>query len=600
MALNEKFINGSVTRNSKWYSTYMQVIENSININNNSSNVTVIVYVKRNSYGYYTSKTTQCYINLSGDSRSFTIGAINWGAATSGTVEIARMNADVPHSPDGKATIFIDYSWDSGSNPYSPGICSAEGEMILTNIARQSTLTATDCYIESATSINIARADSRYKHKLAWAYEGSNNFVEIANNVDTTYGWTVPKSVYANIPNSQIQKITLRCQTFDGSNKVGNDTFYTFTARVEEEKNSPDLSIVYKDVNPITLALTGNNQKIIRLHSNMNVKLTGTAKNYATIVKYFTNYQGGYSDKAEFNYTPISSLNLPSVTDSRNFVTQGDINYKPFYVPYYKLNYNKLELKRVTQTSSIVKLNLEISWYQEDFGLQENALIVKYRKRVKGGSYGGWTDISSRLNTQTKNIAKITDYTISTTDDFEKTYEYEFELRDKLEVITPTKTLEKGIYVFGINEDFVKTNVILQAKKGIETTTFNGYTPTKIKELWSGNLNIPSIDSGNYTTIQLKESLENYDFIMLFREEYSTNYLKIGATGDNVGASISYYSDFANEGFNVMLCNVRWLNDKTQLQISNNAYSGISKLGEPRFFSGYEGFPLNFIYGIKI
>ena len=119
-----------------------------------------------------------------------------------------EMEFIIPHNTDGTKEIRMRTYLHGGLASFS-GV-DTDATFNLPAIPRASSVTATNADIGSATSININRASSSFKHTLKYSCGGQNG--TIATNVDTSFGWTVPTSFYALIPNSKsILMLLINC-----------------------------------------------------------------------------------------------------------------------------------------------------------------------------------------------------------------------------------------------------------------------------------------------------------------------------------------------------------------------------------------------------
>lgn len=140
MALQTKTITGS-TNNSNW-TWKMEVIENSTDINSNTSSVTINTYLGRASSSSYFGGNATVSINCNGEARSYSktfsyptnVGAGGWVLAQSETFS-------VKHNDNG--TKDIDVSSSMSTSDFTPSYSSASGSITLTTIPRYFSSTPT-------------------------------------------------------------------------------------------------------------------------------------------------------------------------------------------------------------------------------------------------------------------------------------------------------------------------------------------------------------------------------------------------------------------------------------------------------------------------
>ena len=202
-----------ITSAGNWYSNSYHAISVTINGSN--------VYSRAN--------TTQSLISVNG--------------TTPGTVTtIASGTATVGHNADGSKNLGIAFScayrWDT---TYS---WSASGNFNLTTIARASTPSCSNGTIGSTVTVNTNRASSSFTHNLFWKCGSKSG--TIATNVGASASWKIPSDVSAGISNAAKGTVTITCDTYNGSTKIGSKTA-TMTASIPNSSLSISKSWIYTD-----------------------------------------------------------------------------------------------------------------------------------------------------------------------------------------------------------------------------------------------------------------------------------------------------------------------------------------------------------------
>ena len=327
MALQTKTITGS-TVSSNW-SWKMEIIENSISVENNTSSITVKSYLGRPYSASYFGGSANVNITCNGDSRTTNNKSFSYptNVAKEGWALIQTENFNVEHNTDGKKTISVSSSLSNAS--FTPSSASASGEMELTYIPRASSVSGGSGNIDSATKISISRASDTFKHTLE--YEFGDLSGTIATNVEESYNWTIPTSFYAEIPNSNSGTGTIICKTYSDDKLVGTDSI-EFTVKVVNS-NPVIGTFTYKDSNSNTVAITGNNQRIIRNNSNLLFTIgSATPKNSASISKYEITFNNVVKSRTSVGDLDFGKINLSSnstatlkVIDSRGNIATKEI-----------------------------------------------------------------------------------------------------------------------------------------------------------------------------------------------------------------------------------------------------------------------------------
>lgn len=139
----------------------------------------------------------------------------------------------VQHDSDGTKSITVSAS---GMRVVNSGygrndrFADASETIALTAIPRASSFTVSGTTIGSAMAFAIQRAVSTFTHKLYCKY-GSDDYALIADNVGTSYEWTIPESLGGKIPAAMSGTWTLKCETYSGTTLMG-ETVKTVTLTV--------------------------------------------------------------------------------------------------------------------------------------------------------------------------------------------------------------------------------------------------------------------------------------------------------------------------------------------------------------------------------
>lgn len=204
-------------------------------------------------------------------------------------------------------------------------------------------------------------------------------------------------TIYALTPNSNTYKARYILTTTQNSKTYTNYKDFTFTVT---NSNPTFSNFTYKDTNATTVALTGNNQILVKGYSNVSATISTTnravAKNSATMKTYklaignkSTNTKA-YSSTADVTLDTINSINSGTIivyaTDSRGNSTSATKNAT------YK-NYADLVIKSFTATRSnngvgqAVTLKFSGTYWANSFGKVTNAITsVKYFYKVSSAN----------------------------------------------------------------------------------------------------------------------------------------------------------------------------------------------------------------------
>lgn len=418
----------------------LKVEEKSYSISNNTSQV----YVK------LTATTTGSSYNNTGPSGSITIDGTKYNFSKNiplnSTTTLYESTKTITHNSDGKKTITVSYTFNT---EISAGVLTGSRKVTLTTIPRTSTVTCADGNIGSATTININRASSSFTHTITYSFSGLTGTIATKTS-NTSIGWTIPTSFYEKVPNAKSGKVTINCDTYSGSTKVGSSST---TANVFVINSEPDVEATIKDVNSATVALTGDSNKFVKYMSNAKVEITATAKNSATIKskKVICGNKSGTSTSNTLNNVESGTF-VVSCTDSRGFSASKTITKT--LVNYIKLAFTDVSLERPSTTSNTVNASLKGNWFNDNFGTTNNTLSMKYRYRQSGGSWGSYNTISPNKNGNTFSYSS----SLGSSFNFNYEYEFEFVIEDKLMTVTQDVIVTQGIPILDIGKGDVVVN----------------------------------------------------------------------------------------------------------------------------------------------
>lgn len=449
---------GSVSKNSSYYKYYIDVSETNIDTANNTSVVTATLKIYTNYSGTLAVRYASATHTITIDGTNYTITTGEYTLGSYKTVTLGSASKTVTHNTDGSKIVSVsanssDLAQGNGWGPYSG---SASGTMTLTTIPRASSVTCADGNIGSSTTININRASSNFTHTLKYSF-GTLSGTITTKTSETSIGWTIPTSFYAQIPNSTNGKGTITCETYNGDTLIGTKTC-TFNAFVIN--SNPSITATVEDVNEKTIALTGDSNKLVKYFSNAKVVITATAKNSATISSQkVVCGDGKTSTSATSTIEAVESGKITvSCVDSRG-LTASEIIEKEL-VEYIKLALTEVSLERESTTSNVVNVVIKGNYYNNSFGAIANTLELKWRYRLSGGTWSEYITITPTIDGNTFS------YSASLGEEYDYQNEYEFEVvaTDKLMPNTITRTVRKGIPIIDIGENDVNINGEIKVK----------------------------------------------------------------------------------------------------------------------------------------
>lgn len=313
----------------------LSITQNSQNIPNNTSNVTVKATVKW-TYGSYNA-TGQCTGSLTIDGTKYSFSGIkfNTGETQSGSQVVMTKTVDVKHGSSGAKTLVCSASFVTG---VSSGTISASTSKTLTIIHQASTLVVEKGTLGTKQTLTINEQVSGYKHKLFYSclpvasgyILGGKDSFSTANSVD----WTPPLSLAQKSPTQTAVVVTFTLSTYtnDGT-EVGWKQYtkqYTIPASVK-----PSVSLAVSDP-------TGNKNTFdayIQGFSKMKIVATASGNQGSTIESYKIEADGKTYTSASVETGAITGTGTltvkATVTDSRGRTATANttISVLPYSFP---------------------------------------------------------------------------------------------------------------------------------------------------------------------------------------------------------------------------------------------------------------------------
>lgn len=208
---------GNFTTTNQYIVFWIEVIQNSQNISNNTSNVTVKVWIKRTNTGYTTYGSGTVFTNIDGVQRNVSITPSQKITSTAST--IFHQDITVKHNSDG--TKILNVQVGITHDMFNSSQSSVAFNTSLTTIPRSSSISLSASTIEAGKelTVNITRASGSFTHNVYLMF-GSSTFT-IQNGVATSAKGTISLEVLKQIPNAATGLGTVYCDTYNGGTKIG-------------------------------------------------------------------------------------------------------------------------------------------------------------------------------------------------------------------------------------------------------------------------------------------------------------------------------------------------------------------------------------------
>lgn len=523
-------------------SSNISITQNSQNIANNKTNITVRVQVTTTggSYNGY-SKPGICTID--GTTYDF-----SHNIPQNSTTTIFEKTLDVAHDSKGEKTVYASFSFQTG---ISAGTITGSISKKLTTIPRTSevTLSKKNFNIGETITIYTNRKGASFTHTAVIKFNGQT--VRTQTGIDASYSWNT-NELFAKIPNQNQANGTVELTTYSGGTRIGTSAV-NFTGYVVN--SDPVFNNFYcEDTNTVTKTLTGNNQKYIRKYSNLKVTITSankmTTKNSAT-PKYYNIVVGNKIEKLDYSTSEISktinNMNDNTVTvfavDSRG--NQKDKTKALDIVEYSETVLQTVKIERKEGVGETVLISLSGKYANIDFGAKPNTVKnIQLRKKSKTETeFESWVEIKQLVTINTENGTFSCDSKEITGQTFTLGTEYDIEVQVKDELSSDTEPVSlnsgkvllsalknKGISIGGIYNEKLGGPLQLDKKNVIDW--ING-KQDKQKHILKAIL-----DTDNTTITSSKD----YDSVLVSLKQYIKMGNKLSFSNGKivVGSGVNY------------------------------------------------------------
>lgn len=293
-------------------SIVIDITQNSQNIANNTSNVTVKVNAKWTGGSYnLLEKSGSCTID--GKKYTFT-SPFNTGRTTSGSCNLfTKSNLDIPHEADGTKSLSVSASYTSGVS--SGTVTASVPKFVLTTIPRKSTLSVADGTLGTLQALTVARQSSSFTHTITYKCDQASGTL-CTKSSSTSVSWTPPLSLASmNLAGTSVY-VSFTITTYNGNTSIGSTSCsakYEIPASVK-----PSCTVSVSDA----MGYKDKYGGFIQNKSKFAVTITPTLAYSSPIKAYAATANGAKYTKASFTTGLISQAGTnhqvaAQVTDNR-------------------------------------------------------------------------------------------------------------------------------------------------------------------------------------------------------------------------------------------------------------------------------------------
>ena len=372
----------------------LAITQNSQNIANNTSNVTVKVDIAW-TYGSWNHEYPAPSGTLVIDGVSYGFSStFNLNNTSSGSQTLFTKTVDVAHTDNGSKTLYCSASFVSG---VSSGTVTTSASKTLTTIARASQPSCIT-YPEhtqnvgefgKSITIHMNRKSSAFTHTVRYVFGSKSG--TIATGVTTSATWTIPLTLMDLIPNSESGSGTIYVDTYNSSTKVGTKSC-SFTATVPASVK-PTCTMTLEDVTGVK-EIYGSPVKGL---SKIKVTVTAKIAYSSAIATYSISANGAKYTTATATTGVLSTSGTSTVTATvkDNRKRSGSVSENMTVLDYSAPKIDALSVHRCNQDGST---NDRGEYIKVTFSATISSLSSKntatYTLKYKQPSATSWSSVS--------------------------------------------------------------------------------------------------------------------------------------------------------------------------------------------------------------
>lgn len=451
------------------------------------------------------------------------------------------------HGKDGKRT----FSASAEGGIYTTAVnCKGSDSFTLPDIPRASTIVEVNGKkITDSFSVNYTKAISSYSDNLQINVEGkavSQKINSYASGDSFKLSDALKKDIYSASSSSASVSLEFQLITYNGSSKVGASEKIKKSVSIND--SAPSIgTLEYEDTNSKTTAITGDNQKIIRNYSTVNVTVSNmTSKNGSSLSK-LTLSVGNVSTSVSLSGTSTSrtvtlgTINLSNdsvltakVTDTRGNTAVESINMT---ILDYEKPSAMIDIKRRDNFYS--ETDLIVNPHIASLDDKNTATISVQYKESSASSYGASTNIvAGKISTLNLDNTKAFNVKVSVADLLNNT-SYVLYVEKGL----PTLFVDRLKSSVGIN-CFPKDNNSLEVlgKNIYKALYYQAGDTVAVSDIYCAG-NTTSSNTKLYFSIPLANSFDDVKSITLTE-------MKLNVRHGNGGYTLS--NDYVTGGYDIL------------------------------------------------
>ncbi len=444
------------------YNLWLEVTENSSSIENNTSNITVNLKLKRND-GYsnsaYNLNKSDNFAEITINGSAKASGYLVIDTRNSAVVTLSTWTGNVFHNATGELKITVGGTFTMSGTSLSGGTVSGEFNCVTIPRTTPFSLNKTNVNCGESVLLTLNPHSTEFSHKVVYKLNGASSSVNIPKGT-TQVELLIPEEWAEQLTNTNQSTIEFVLKTYKQSSLIGSQTKNIKFTIPATDTFLPDFNI--------QVISNKNNLLPMIWDATVQNKSTITVKVHSFEGKYGSTYSSSYSivcekkkygESAEFDLTESGLVKIKTrVIDSRGL--HRDTEY---YIDVYSYSTPRIVCNDIYRCDLDGTRNEEGTNVAIDFTKtysSVNNLNIGYAK-VKFKKYN---------QTEYSELIQLTKSPFILTDNFEKEASYDFVLQiNDLITVTPIE----------INRVLPSATIPFNIKKGGKGAAFGCYAETE-------------------------------------------------------------------------------------------------------------------------
>ena len=444
------------------YNLWLEVTENSSSIENNSSNITVNLKLKRND-GYsesaYNLNKSDNFAKITINGSTKASGNLAIDTRNSAVVTLSAWTGNVLHNSTGELKITVGGDFTMSGTSLSGGTVSGEFNCVTIPRTTSFSLNKTNVNCGESVLLTLTPYSTEFSHKVVYKLNGASLSANIPKGT-TQIELLIPEDWASQLTQTNQGTIKFELKTYNNSSLIGSQTKNVKFTIPSTDTFLPDFNIqVISNKNNLVPSIW---DATVQNKSTITVKISSFEGKYGSV--YSSSYaivcgKKKYGESTEFDLTESGLVKIKTrVIDSRGLYREAD-----YYIDVYSYSTPRIVCNDIYRcdsdgTRNENGVNVAIDFTKTYSSV--NRLNMGYAK-VKFKKYN---------QTEYSNLIQLTKSPFVLTENFEKESSYDFVLQiNDLITVTPIE----------INHILPSATIPFNIKKGGKGAAFGCYAETE-------------------------------------------------------------------------------------------------------------------------